>query len=425
MSSNSILEDGMKKKLVALFLATTCIMCGCGNLDMALDNKASENETANEDDSNTDISDDDKSEDDNTDTSDADKSDKDKDGSADSSEEDETATSSETSEDVSQTDYRVIYFFEEEIESIPVSITKVSSSDDGDVYSYDIVYDDQSFEYDMERDRFNIGTFLFKDDEIYVSTSLNYESDEQDYLDSSVLVYSDEDYTDEVEGYDVKLHNDGNLCKFTLSNNRVESGYYMEYIFNSDKELVYFRSGYGAERDPIEITLFDTTSIEDAFSDAEDVDLTKEDVSISYNGLDIGPDTTYQEIIDAYSYPENFEDNNNGFISSENGYRWQLQYPDQSDYDYDVRIVCVSPSMEPEGPDTYIDFVYFGIPTKKGVTERDSIYTLAQVYGAPDDIREAACPEYTDIVYEFDGNELIFTILPDNTIVYMRIDFDV
>ena len=417
----------MKKKSIAILLAATCIMCGCSNLDMSLDKDASEKETISDDDGNTDASNDDKDKDDNTDTSEGDNSQNNdtSDDENDESKEDESDTSSETSEDASQTDYRVIYFFEEEIESIPVSITKISSSDEGDVYSYDIVYDDQSFEYDMERDRFNIGTFLFTDDEIYVSTSLNYETDEQDYFDSSVLVYSDEDYTDEVEGYDVKLHNDGNLCKFTLSNNRVESGYYMEYIFNSDKELVYFRSGYGAERDPIEITLFDTTSIEDAFSDAEDIDLTKEDIIVSYNELDIGPETSYQEIIDAYSYPERFEDSNNGFISAEEGYRWELQYPNQFDYDFDVRIVCVSPSMDPEGPDTYIDFVYFGIPTKKGVTERDSIYTLAQVYGAPDDIREAACPEYTDVVYELDGNELIFTILPDNTIVYMHIDFDV
>ena len=320
------------------------------------------------------------------------------------------------------TEYRVLEFFMEEIDSVPVSIVKTGSFDDGDVYSYDIVYDEDTADCYVDSDRFHIGTFLFKEDEIYLITDTRDDHKEQDFYDYGVLVYSNEDYSREISGYVIKLHNDGYLCSCVYYYTLVETGYYAEFVFNSDKELTYYRSGYGAEADPIEITTNTEKDIENAFLNAKESELTIEDVTVTYNGFDIGPDTSYQEIIDALGYPENFEDSNNRFDSTEDGCRWRLNYPEAYG-EYEISINCISPSNDPEGPDSYVDYVSFAFPTNGGVTKYDSIYSLVDVYGAPDDIREASWPKYKDVVYEFEGNELVFTITPDNTVAFFKIDF--
>lgn len=323
------------------------------------------------------------------------------------------------------TDYRVIEFFEEDIDSVPVNIEKVESYADGEVYTYDIVYDGGVTMYGFDNDRFNLGTFLFKDDEIYLLEDAGDDFKEDDFYESGIKVFAQEKYEDEVNGQDVKLHNDGYLCVCNISESSSESGYYWEYVFNSDKELTYFRSGYGAEGDPIEITLTSEDEIKKVFEDYEESNLTDDDFTVTYNGFNLGPKTSYQELVASLPYPENFEVNNNGYTSTtEDGYRWQLNYPDQSDYNYEVRINCLSPAIDPEGPDSYIENVWLGIPTSRGISKYDSIFSLAEVYGAPDEIREAEYfDNYKDIVYENDGNQLIFTISPDCTVVYVKIDY--
>ena len=425
MGKAAIWENDMKKKVIALFLAATCVMGGCGNLDLGLKEESSEDNTSDV----SEVSNE-------SDTSKDDAEDEAKESDIEASNEDEEDTKAvetddtdEAMEDSIQVDYRVIYLYEEEVDSVPVSIVKTGAFDDGDVYSYDIVYDeDVIVDYHGDLDRLHIGTFLFKEDEIYLITDTRDNHKEQDFYDYGVLVYSEEDYSDERSGYKIKLHNDGYLCRCSYYDTISESGgtgYYAEYVFDSDKVLTYYRSGYGAEAEPIEITTNTYEDIENLLSKANESELTKEDVTITYNGFDIGPDTSYQEIINALSYPENFEDTNNGFISAQEGYRWQLSYPDALDYssDYEVRIVCVSPSMEFEGSDTYMDFIYLGIPTRRDISEYDSIYSLIDAYGAPDDIREGSWSGYTDIVYEFEGHELTFTVAEDNTIVFIKIDF--
>lgn len=323
------------------------------------------------------------------------------------------------------TDYRVIEFFEEDVDSVPVNIEKVDSYADGEVYTYDIVYDGEVTMYGFDDDRLNIGTFLFKDDEIYLLEDAGDDFKEDDFYESGIKIFAQENYEDEVNGQDVRLHNDGYLCVCNISESGAGSGYYWEYVFNSDKELTYFRSGYGAEGDPIEITLTSEEQIKKVFEDSEESNLTDDDFTVSYNGLNLGPQTSYQDLIGTLPYPENFETNHNGYISTtEDGYRWQLNYPDQSDYNYEVRINCLSPAIDPEGPDSYIENVWLGIPTSRGISLYDSIFSLAEVYGSPDEIRKAEYSDnYTKVVYKNGSNQLIFTISPDCTVAYVEIDY--
>lgn len=406
----------MKKRqiLLCLALSGTFLFSGCSKVDLTIEDEAeevSQDNTQKNTEETEPVKEDAKDVADNatTDTSVE-------------TEDDDNESDNEGKEDNISIDYRVIAFYEEEIDSVPVSIVKTGAFDDGDVYSYDIVADSIADSY-TDSDRLHIGTFLFKEDEIYLITDTNDDHDEQDFYDYGVLVYSKNDYSEEVSGYEITLHNDGYLCRCSYYDATVETGYYAEYVFNSDHELNYFRSGYGAEAEPIEITTNTDEDIENAFSKAKESKLTQEDVTVSYNDFEIGPDTSYQEIIDELGYPENFEVNNNGFISAEDEYRWQLVYPDQSDYEFEVRIVCASSSMDPEGSDSYVDFVKFSCPTCRGISEKDSVYSLVETYGTPDDITEASWQGYTDVVYEFEGNKLIFTIGRDNTITAINIDF--
>lgn len=410
-----------RKLLLCLALSGTFLVSGCSNVDLAMGDKQEE---ASEDSSQENGNEVEADETDTVDSADNSSKDSSDEANEDDKEGDDAENDSDTEDESSNVDYRVIAFFDEELDSIPVSVVKTGTFDDGEVYSYDIVYDEDIEDSFGDMDRLHIGSFLVKEDEIYLITDTEDDHEEQDFYDYGVLVYAEEDYSDEISGYEIKLHNDGYLCRCSYYDTTVETGYYAEFVFNSDKELTYFRSGYGAEADPIEITT--NTDIEDAFSKAKETDRSEEDFTVSYNGFDIGPDTTYQEIIDALGYPEHFEENNNGFVSAEDGYRWELSYPDASEHGYnafDVRIVCVSPSNDPEGPDTYIDFVYFTCPTYRDVAIEDSIYSLVDIYGAPDEIRESSCPGFTEVVYEFNGNELEFTIMPDYTIRFLRIHF--
>lgn len=388
----------MKKKAISLLLIAACTMCGCSIVDMTTDKEVTEDKAPYK----------------------------------------ETGEENEDKVPVvlEETDYRVISYFDEKIDSIPVTISELDSYDDGVVRSYYISYEDETLRYDKERDRFFIGTFLFKEDEIYVITDkdniafiTDYDvTSEQDFIDSGILVYSDQDCSDELSGFNVELHNDGYLCKFKLSNSKVETGYYMEYVFNSDKDLVYYRSGYGAENKPIEITLNTVNDVEDAFSNAIDVELTQEDFALNYKGLELRSDTSYQEIIDTLDYPEKYMDADIEDICSvteDCNCLWPLKYPDQTEYDFEVKIniICPPTAFGPEDPDSYIDVIYSSLPTIRGISVNDSIYSLAKIYGVPDDIRESDTSGCTDVVYEFEGNELIFTIMPDNTIRLMIIDF--
>ena len=410
----------MKKRnlLLCLALTGTFLVSGCSNVDLAMEDKQEEAS----DDSTQEITEE-------TESNEAESASVADNATTDTSveiEDDDNESDDEGKEDSISVDYRVIALYEEEVDSVPVRIVKTGAFDDGDVYSYDIVYDDDVIvDYHGNLDRLHIGTFLVKEDEIYLITDTRDNHKEQDFYDYGVLVYSKEDYSDERSGYKIDLHNDGYLCRCSYYDTISESGgtgYYAEYVFNSDKVLTYYRSGYGAEAEPIEITTNTDEDIENAFSNAEESELTKEDVTVTYNGFDIGPDTSYQEIIDALGYPEDFEDSNNGFVSAEDGYRWQLNYPEAYG-EYEISINCVSPSNDPEGPDSYVDYVSFAFPTNGGVTKYDSIYSLVDVYGAPDDIREASWPKYKDVIYEFEGNELVFTITPDNTVAFFKIDF--
>lgn len=154
-------------------------------------------------------------------------------------------------------EYDVTEFLYEDIDSVSVDVSLVSSFANGNVYSITIDYEDCPERYFMgTTDRFDLGLFYVTADEIYmIYPSVDDISSEEEYLSKGVLVCSANDSDETVDGEHRRIVNEGDSCTFYSSNTLTESGFYYSYTWTKGKGLSFYRSGYGAEGDPIEITL--------------------------------------------------------------------------------------------------------------------------------------------------------------------------
>ena len=162
-----------------------------------------------------------------------------------------------------------------------------------------------------------------------------------------------------------------------------------------------------------------------AFDGAKTMTLADTDFCVNYKGKVFGPVMQWSDFTTALGYPKNYEDNNFGFISSEDGYRWELRYPASSETPYDFRVVLVSPSMEREGTDTFIDFIGLDqTPTYRDVKVGDSIDVVKAAYGMPTDVRAyEASDAFVSVVYENAIGSLEFVIDDGNKVFAIMIDF--
>lgn len=154
--------------------------------------------------------------------------------------------------------YDVVQFFEEDIDEVPVKVELMASLLKGDIYSVDIKYDtiDQRIYMDSV-DRYNIGYFYVTSDSIYfidLTQDIDYE-DEQQFVDNGILVCSDTDSDQIINDQEIIIENDEDTCLCRIFSTVGESNMYYNFGFTKGKGLTFFRSGYGAEGDPIEISL--------------------------------------------------------------------------------------------------------------------------------------------------------------------------
>ncbi len=168
------------------------------------------------------------------------------------------------------------------------------------------------------------------------------------------------------------------------------------------------------------------TEVKNYFEGSESVSLIDEDFYVLYDSNYYGADTYWENIVATLGYPEYYEDNNNGYISSDNGYRWELRYPEAGvSTPYDFRVVLVSPSMEEEGADTYIDFIGLDkTPTYRFVKVGDSIDDVKEAYGMPTDVElYGTTDNLANIIYEDEKGKLEFVVDESNIIKYITIDY--
>ncbi|WP_026652686.1 hypothetical protein [Butyrivibrio proteoclasticus] len=151
--------------------------------------------------------------------------------------------------------YTVTKFFFEDISELTVKVDLLEAYDHGSVYQISIQYDDIPQRYYYTADRYEIGLFYVADDTIYLMTYHDEIPSEDTFLSDGMIVYSSSGEEQNPADYGMRIEYDDNSYECRFWNPLVESGYYCDMVWTKGKGLTYFRSGFGAEGDPIEIEL--------------------------------------------------------------------------------------------------------------------------------------------------------------------------
>ena len=70
-----------------------------------------------------------------------------------------------------------------------------------------------------------------------------------------MIVYSSLGEEQNPTDYDMWIKYENDKCECRFWNPLIESGYYCDMVWTQNEGLTYFQSGFGAEKDPIEIEL--------------------------------------------------------------------------------------------------------------------------------------------------------------------------
>lgn len=156
-------------------------------------------------------------------------------------------------------DYKGKFLFFDDIEkNVELKINEVATLQDGSLY--ELIIDDID---DVPEERLNLGYFYIMDDKIFrmeaTEENLSRLKTDEDLPSDSVIVCQDKELIDslseEEKGWHQFITVDGDKREYHSYNNLVETGYYETFIWEKGKGLVYYRSGFGAERDYIELQL--------------------------------------------------------------------------------------------------------------------------------------------------------------------------
>ena len=150
--------------------------------------------------------------------------------------------------------FEVTNFFNEDDKYVDLKVKKLASYENGDVYRITIDHEDcpERYYYGVT-DRFILGTFYVTADKIYVIDGRDDIPTEEEFLSVNKVVCAEEDSKVNPDGEAIELTHGGYTCFCSKYNTLTESGFYFNYRWKKNEGLVYFRSGYGAEGDPIEI----------------------------------------------------------------------------------------------------------------------------------------------------------------------------
>lgn len=157
--------------------------------------------------------------------------------------------------------YDVAEFLYEDIEEVSVKVSMEASFDEGNVYSIVIDYEDCPGRYFYGVDRFELGLFYVSKDKVYLlKDNIDEDITKERFIQDGIVVCSNEDYDENYDGEQRTIVNEGDVCIYTSYNTLTESGMYYEYQWTKGEGLTYFKSGYGAEGDPIEIIIDSSSS---------------------------------------------------------------------------------------------------------------------------------------------------------------------
>ena len=162
-------------------------------------------------------------------------------------------------------------------------------------------------------------------------------------------------------------------------------------------------------------------SLRDNFAECE---LTDEDFDVEYKGYTINRQTTAEELQSNLGVPEDFEDNNNGYIATVGQeWRWQIEYPDFANQS-DIRVVFYT---DLDTDETDIKMVALeNVETYRGVKVGDTINTIYEKYGLPVEEKQSdSNAEYLELNYAKDDQRISFVIDEKNEMVkHIYIDYN-
>lgn len=163
------------------------------------------------------------------------------------------------------------------------------------------------------------------------------------------------------------------------------------------------------------------SDLNNIFMESEKIELSEQDFAFEYKGKTFSFLSNWNDYVDALGYPNEYEQNNYGYISTNNdGYYWGMCYPSQSEYNYDLYVVFVSPSRQREGDDTFVHHISLKqVETARGIKAGDSAEDLADTYGKPYSItNHDGDSNWTDITYNYLNHSIVF-VIEDNKVLFI------
>lgn len=164
----------------------------------------------------------------------------------------------------------------------------------------------------------------------------------------------------------------------------------------------------------------ESTAVEVAETENE---LIKEDFEAEYKGYIINAQTSEKDIKEALGVPDDFEINNNGYISTQYPNQiWQLNYPNFTD-ESDIRVIFYT-NIDTEV--TAIKKVHLQkVPTSRGVMSGDSAEKVYEAYGLPNEEKiYNNIDGLLEVNYIKDDQKLSFVIDEESkTVKYIYINY--
>ena len=159
---------------------------------------------------------------------------------------------------VSEVKYSGKFFFYDVIEKdVIMYIRKVQNLKSGSLFKLEL----EHIEGFYDTERFLIGLFYVQEHDIY---KINYTEENLEILlkneipEHSVIVCSEHEILNPLDenekGWHHYLKADGGIRSFYSYDNQTETGYYETFVWERNKGLIGYRSGYGAERESIELS---------------------------------------------------------------------------------------------------------------------------------------------------------------------------
>lgn len=160
---------------------------------------------------------------------------------------------------ISQMNYKGKFLFDDIVEQdVKLNINELANLKNGKLYELKL----DSIE-GVPNDRLSLGYFYVQKDKIYkiepTEENLSKLKTSEELPDSSVIVCQDKEIKDTLDkdepGFHHYLEVNGDKREYHSYNNQVSTGYYESFTWEKGKGLINYRSGYGAERDSIELQL--------------------------------------------------------------------------------------------------------------------------------------------------------------------------